>query len=59
MGLFTPKSKKEMAMDAAAAAVASEGLRRAVKVVGGAVAGLVTVTAASAAISASRGQESS
>ncbi len=59
MGLFTPKSKKDMAIEAATAAVTSGGAIRAVKVVGGAVAGLVTVTAASAAISAAREQKPS
>lgn len=59
MGLFTPKSKKDIAIDFATTAVANEGVKRVAKVVGGAVAGLVTVTAASAALSAARNQDQS
>jgi len=59
MGFFTPKSRKDIAIDFAAAAVAKSGVKSAAKVVGGAVVGLFTLTAASAAISAARNQEQS
>jgi hypothetical protein len=56
MGLFTPKSKKDMAIQYAATLVGGAVAKRAAKVVGATVAGLMTVTAASAAISAVRDQ---
>ena len=59
MGIFTPKSKKEIALGYATAAIASAGVKSAAKVVGGAAVGLATLTAASAAISAAREQEQS
>lgn len=59
MGIFTPKSKKDLAIDYATAAVTKEGVKGAAKLVGGAVVGFFTLTAASAAISAARHQEQS
>ena len=56
MGIFTPKSKKDIAIGYATSALASEPVKRGLKVVGGAVVGLFTLTAASAAISAARDQ---
>ena len=59
MGIFTPKSKKEIALGYATTAIASAGVKSAAKLVGGAAVGLATLTAASAAISAAREQEQS
>jgi hypothetical protein len=59
MGIFTPKSKKEIALGYATTAIASAGAKSAAKLVGGAVVGLATLTAASVAISAAREQEQS
>jgi hypothetical protein len=57
MGLFTRKSKWDRLMEAAAAALASTGLRRLSKVMLGVAGGAAAVTAASAAVSASRHQD--
>jgi uncharacterized membrane protein len=57
MGLFTRKSKWDRLMEAAAAALASAGLRRLSKVMLGVAGGAVAVTAASAAVSAARQQD--
>ena len=57
MGLFTRKSKWDRLMEAAAAALASAGLRKVSKVTLGVVGGAVAVTAASAAVSAARHQD--
>lgn len=59
MGIFTPKSRKDIAIGYATAAIASAGVKSAAKLVGGAVVGLATLTAASAAISAARHTEQS
>lgn len=56
MGLFRSKSKKELAAGYAVAALTSAGAKRVSKVAGGALAGLLSVTVASAAISAARHQ---
>jgi uncharacterized membrane protein len=57
MGLFTRKSKWDRLMEAAAATLASVGLRRLSKVMLGVAGGAVAVTAASAAVSAARHQD--
>ena len=57
MGLFTRKSKWDRLMEAAAATLASVGLRRVSKVLLGVAGGAVAVTAASAAVSAARHQD--
>jgi hypothetical protein len=57
MGLFTRKSKWDRLMEAAAATLASVGLRRLSKVMLGVAGGAVAVTAASAAVSAARQQD--
>ena len=59
MGIFTPKSKKDIALGYATAALTSGAIKQGAKVVGGAVVGLFTLTAASAAISAARDQQGS
>jgi uncharacterized protein (DUF697 family) len=59
MGLFTRKSKWDHLMEAAAAALASAGFRKASKVTLGVVGGAVAATAASAAVSAARHQDES
>lgn len=56
MGLFKSKSKKELAAGYAAAALTSVAAKRVSKMAGGALAGLLSVTVASAAISAARHQ---
>ena len=57
MGIFTPKSKKDIAIGYATTAIASAGVKSAAKLVGGAAVGLATLTAASAAISAARQED--
>ena len=57
MRLFTRKSKWDRLMEAAAATLASAGLRKLSKVTLGIVGGAVAVTAASAAVSAARHQD--
>lgn len=59
MGLFTPKSKKDVAMDLATATLAKAGVKKALTVAASTVAGFVTLTAASAAISSARHQDQS
>lgn len=56
MGLIRSKSKKEIAAGYALAALTSAGVKRVSKVAGGAFAGLLSLTVASAAISAVRHQ---
>jgi hypothetical protein len=56
MGLFTRKSKAELVMEGITSAIAQDGVKRIGKVAGGAIAGLFSVTALSAIISASRHQ---
>ena len=57
MGLFTRKSKWDRLMEAAAATLASAGLRKLSKVALGVAGVAVAVTAANAAVSAARNQE--
>jgi uncharacterized protein (DUF697 family) len=57
MRLFTRKSKWDRLVEAAAATLASAGLRKLSKVTLGVVGGAVAVTAASAAVSAARHQD--
>ena len=57
MGFFTRTSKWDILKASAGAAVTGEALRRVGKLGAGFLAGLVSVTAASAAISSARHQE--
>jgi hypothetical protein len=58
MGLFTRKSRWDRLREATEAVVADGGIRRLGKVTVGVVGGAVAATAASAAVSAVRGQDS-
>jgi len=57
MGFFTRKSRWDALMDSAESVITIDTVRRVGKVGLGFVAGLVSVTAASAAISSARQQE--
>jgi uncharacterized protein (DUF697 family) len=57
MRLFTRKSKWDRLMDAAAATLASAGVRRLTKITLGVAGGAVAATAASAAVSSARRQD--